>query len=113
MVESWWLDVYSYGARYDHPQTNVSTAYLPKKKVIVLSNARRDATFGHIPRFPGEQQAMAYLPSRISTENGRMDLNFNAWFSPDRTALNIGVGTRPLLIPTDKFSFGCLDTDLA
>jgi hypothetical protein len=112
-VGHWRLDVYTYGAMYRHPQTGTMTPYIPRKKVVVGSNARMDATFGNVPRFPGEQQALQYLPARITSSNGRMDLNFNAWFSADRTALNIGVGARPLLIPTDKFAFGCLDTDLA
>ena len=78
-----------------------------------MSGGRLDATFGNIPRFPGDVQALRYLPGRVSNIDARQDMNFNAWFDKSRTNLEIGVGSRVLLIPTDKGAFGCLDTDLA
>jgi hypothetical protein len=89
------------------------TKYIPAKKVVIGSDGRRDATFGAIPRLRNDQQALRFLPARIRSQAGRMDMNFNAWFDGPGEVLNIGVGTRALLIPTDKYSFGCLDTDLA
>jgi len=112
-VGHWTLDVYTYGARYIPANSSTSTLYIPRKKCVVLAPGGRKATFGGVPRFPGEQQALQYLPSRIMAGESRMDVNFNAWFSTDRESLTIGCAARPLLIPVDKFSFGCLDTDLA
>jgi len=113
-VYDWTLDIYTYGAVYDAITTGTAgTKYVTAKKCIIMSGGRLDATFGGIPRFGSDQQALRYLPGRISSQNGRMDMTFNAWFDNPREVLSIGVGTRALLIPTDKTAFGCLDTDLA
>jgi hypothetical protein len=111
-VGNYRLDIYTYGGQYKLSGTD--TLYLPRKKVIMLGdNSELRTTFGGIPKFPSERALQGYLPRRVSNAGKGADMSFNAWASGNREVLNIGVGTRMLLIPVDKTAFGCLDTDLA
>jgi len=105
-------DLYTYGGRYKHPSTGVSTKYIPDDKVIMrASTGRLDATFGGIPRLTGpDPRIPAALTSRISVPDQMMDLQMNAWFSSDGETMMVQAGTRPLMIPTAIDTFGCLDT---
>lgn len=111
-------DMWTYGGRYNHPQTGVKTQFIDPGKVIVRDSAGRlDATFGAIPNIGREMGVQATnllpeLPGRISNEGGNMDLFTNAWLSPDGEQLFGGVGIRGLLIPTAIDTFGCLNTGL-
>lgn len=111
-------DVWTYGGRFKHPQTGVSTPYLDPAKVIVrASTGRLDATFGAVPnigKLLGAQSIvnLPELPSRISLPGRTIDLNTNVWVSADGENLFGGVASRPLLIPTAIDTFGCLDTGL-
>jgi len=111
-------DMWTYGGRYNHPQTGVKTPFLDPGKVIVRdSSGRLDATFGSIPNIGKEMgvtgpNLLPELPGRISNEGGNMDLFVNAWLSTDGEVLNAGIGIRGLLIPTAIDTFGCLDTGL-
>lgn len=111
-------DMWTYGGRYNHPQTGVKTQFIDPGKVIVRdSSGRLDATFGAIPNIGKEMgvngpNLLPELPGRISNEGGNMDLFVNAWLSTDGEVLNAGVGIRGLLIPTAIDTFGCLTTGL-
>jgi hypothetical protein len=113
------FDVFTYNGRYKHPQTGVSTAYLPTGKVIMKSStARLDATFGAIPNIGKELGISAPSPlpeftGRLASSSMVRDMFTNAWLSPDGEQLNIGVGSRPLLIPTAIDTYGCLSTGVS
>ena len=106
------LEIWTYGGRYNHPQTGVSTQYLTPANVVVrASSGRLDATFGAIPiMVPPESRVLPFLPSRISRVGGGMDLTTNSWVSPDGKNLFGSVGTRPLYIPTAIDTFARLAT---
>ena len=106
-------DVWTYGGRYKHPQTGVSTAFIPDDKVIVrASTGRLDATFGGIPRIAGiDPRVPSALTSRISVPGQMLDLQMNAWITPDGETMMVQAGTRPLMIPTAIDTYGCLDTN--
>jgi len=113
-VGNYKLDLWTYGARYTHPQSGNSTQFLAPANCIVRdSTARLDATFGSIPNIGqmlGAQanQYLPELPTRISA-NG-IDLFTNAWLTPNGESLVSGVGMRPLLIPTAIDTYGCINT---
>jgi len=116
-VGNYKLDVYTYDGRYKDPVTGVSTPYMDPGKVIVRSStARLDATFGGIPHIGRELGATANIlpemPARLGSSAQRMDLHTSVWLSPDGSQLFGGVGSRPLMIPTDIDSYGCLTTQL-
>jgi hypothetical protein len=104
---------YTYGGRYKHPQTGTVTKFVPDDKVIMMSSGGRlDATFGAIPNFGvADQRALRFIPRRISSQDG-VDLFTNAWFTEDMEQLIVGVGQRPLMIPTAIDTYGCLDTNI-
>lgn len=105
-------DIWTYGGRYKHPQTGVSTKFVPDDKVIIRSSSgRMDATFGGIPRIrtPDPRIPVA-LTSRISVPSQMLDIQMNAWFTEDGETMMVQAGTRPLMIPTAIDTFGCLDT---
>jgi len=110
--------MYTYQARYTHPQTGVSTKYMDEGKVIVRSSSgRMDATFGAIPNIGallGVQggQLLPELPGRMSSSEGGIDLFTNAWLTNDGEQLMSGIGARPLMIPTAIDTYGCLTTGL-
>ncbi len=117
-VGNYRYDIWTYGGRYNDPQTGNKLPYLDNGKVIVRSStARMDATFGAIPNIGelldgGNSRLLPELPGRISNQAGGMDLHTNVWLSADGNHLFVGVGARPLLIPTAIDTFGCLDTQL-
>lgn len=107
-------EVWTYGGRYKHPQTGVSTKYLPDDKVIIRSSrGRMDATFGGIPRIGApDPRIPAALTSRVSIPDQMFDIQMNAWITPDGETMMVQAGTRPLMIPTAIDTFGCLDTGI-
>lgn len=112
-IEAYKYDIYTYAGRYKHPQTGVSTKYIPDGKVIVKSSSgRMDATFGGIPRITTDSRVPAALTSRISVPGQMLDLQMNAWVTQDGETMVVQAGTRPLMIPTAIDTFGCLDTGI-
>lgn len=101
--------LWGYDGRYNHPQTGESEPYVGDDKIIMLSSkARLDLTFGAIPRLaPPDGRALPYMPARVS--GGGFDMAPNAYLSEDGETLNVSVSSRPLPVPTELDSFGCLD----
>lgn len=108
VVGTYRYELWVYEGQYTHPQTGVLTPYIADNKVVMLSSkARYDLTFGAIPRFgTPEQSALPYLPGRIS--GGGLDLNPWAYRTPDGLNVNIQLGSRPLPIPVEIDTFGCI-----
>jgi hypothetical protein len=106
------LDMWIYSGRYKHQQTGVSTRFMhPDKVVVRASSGRMDATFGNIPKIVGADPRVApFLPPRISSRAGGMDLHPHAWIDETGENLKAGVASRPLLIPTAIDTYGCLNT---
>ena len=106
-------DIWTYAGRYKHPQTGVSTKFIPDDKVVVrASSGRLDATFGGIPRIGApDPRVPAALTSRITVADQMVDLQMNAWVTEDGETMMVQAGTRPLMIPTAIDTFGCLDTN--
>lgn len=113
-VGNYKLDIWTYSGTYKHPSTGVSTKYVPDDKVIVRASSERlDATFGGIPRIAGaDPRVPAALTERVSVPSQMMDLQMNAWITPDGETMMVQAGTRPLMIPTAIDTFGCLDTGI-
>ena len=107
-------DIFTYGGRYKHPQSGVSTKYVPDDKVIIRSSmSRMDATFGGIPRIGSpDPRIPAALTSRVSVPDQMLDLQMNAWITQDGETMMVQAGTRPLMIPTAIDQYGCLDTGI-
>ena len=107
-------DIWTYGGRYKHPQTGVSTKFIPDDKVIIRSSmGRMDATFGGIPRIGSpDPRIPAALTSRVSVPDQMFDMQMNSWITADGETMMVQAGTRPLLIPTALDTFGCLDTGI-
>ncbi|RLI84239.1 MAG: hypothetical protein DRP01_08295 [Archaeoglobales archaeon] len=109
-------DMWTYNGRYTHPQTGVSTPFMTPTKVIVrVAEGRLDASFGAIPNIGaelgiGSGRLLRELPSRISNTDGGMDMSINVWLTENGEQLFVGVGSRPLMIPTAIDTFGCIDT---
>lgn len=110
------FDIWTYGARYKHPQTGTKTQFVTPANVIMLSSgARLDATFGSIPNIgqllnAANTNLIPELPARLSNAAGGMDLFTNVWLSDNGENLFGGVGARPLMIPTAIDTFGCIRT---
>ena len=106
------LDMWIYSGRYKHQQTGTSTRFMDTKKVIVrASSGRMDATFGNVPKIVQPDARVApFLPTRVSSRAGGMDLHPNAWIDQTGENLYAGVASRPLLIPTAIDTYGCLNT---
>lgn len=108
------LDVYTYDVKYEDPYSSSESYYIPDGKWIVESGGRYDATFGGIVTIGKSAEAMSLLGgARITQRDLLQDLDLNAWISNDRTSINLGIGTRPLLIPVGIDTFGCGDADAA
>lgn len=104
------LELWTYDGFYKHQQTGVATPFVATNKVIMLCDgARLDLTFGAIPMIvQPDQRALPFLPPRISSASGGIDLTTNAWITPDGKQVVVSAGTRPLTIPTAIDTFACL-----
>ena len=104
------FEMWTYDGFYAHPQTGTLTPFVADQKVIMLCDgARLDLTYGAIPMIMGpDQRAMPFLPPRISSSSGGLDLTTNAWVTPDGKRVMVSAGTRPLTIPTAIDTFGCI-----
>lgn len=102
--------LWGYDGRFNHPQTGTSTPFVADNKIIMLSSkARYDATFGAVPMIAQpEGRALPFMPPRVSNGAGGLDMTLNAWLEPDGQTLSLSVASRPLLVPTEIDSFGCL-----
>jgi len=110
----WVLEMYTYDEEFEHPYQGTVTKYIPDGKYIIEAGERYDATFGGILKFGEDTQAMNYLGgARLNSADLLQDLDFNAWISLDRTVINLGIGTRPLLIPVAIDTYGCGSADTA
>jgi hypothetical protein len=104
------VDVYVYDGEYTHPYTGAATKYIPDYKVILESGGRLDATFGKIHSFGTDGRASNLISGRVTNRTQLADLTILAWFTPDGTVFNCGLGTRALLFPVAVDTFGCLTT---
>jgi len=106
------MDVWTYSGYYVDPQSGLSVPYISPRKVIMRASVGRlDATFGAIPRFVNpDTRVLPFLPPRLSSVSGGMDLFTNAWVTPDGEQLILSAGSRPLLIPTAIDTYGCLNS---
>jgi hypothetical protein len=110
-VGNYKLDVWTYNGKYKD-QAGDTVPFVQDDKVIVLaSGARLDATFGAIPRIvPPDSRVLPYMPARLRSGSAGLDLHPNEWVDQQGENVFGGLATRPLLIPTDIDSYGCLDT---
>lgn len=106
------LDIWTYGGRYDDPETTIKIQYVNVNKVIMMASAGRlDATFGAIPTFGNPAAGiLPFMPPRISSTTNGIDMFVNAWLTGNREQLMYSAGSRPLMIPTAIDTFGCLLT---
>lgn len=110
------LDIWTYGGRYDHPQTGTTTQFIdPANVVMMVPGLRLDATFGAVPHIGrelgfGGDDILPELPNRFASVGSRMDMFLNVWLSENKEQLFGGVASRPLFIPTAIDRFGCIDS---
>jgi hypothetical protein len=103
------FEMWTYDGFYQHPQTGAFTPFVSDNKMIMLGDGRLDLTYGAIPLIVApDQRAMPFLPPRISSASGGLDLTTNAWVTPDGKRVMVSAGTRPLTIPTAIDTFGCI-----
>jgi hypothetical protein len=109
------FEMYTSVGDFNHPQTGVSTPFIDPNKVIMLSNsARLEMTWGAIPRIVApDPRALPFLPPRISSVGGGIDLTTNAWITPDGKHVMVSAGTRPLTVPVAVDAFGTINTSVA
>jgi hypothetical protein len=103
------IELWTYDGFYRHPQTGDLTSYIDTNNLIMMGDGRLDLTFGAIPMIvPPDQRALPFLPPRISSVSGGLDLTTNAWITPDGKHVMVSAGTRPLTIPTAIDTFARL-----
>ena len=106
------VNLWTYSASYDNPQTGVDTKYLNDDNVLMLPEGPEfDLVFGAIPRIeaavPGG--VGGYRTSAVVPKAG---IGFDSiqWMAPDRSAITVQIGVRALVIPTAMDTYGRLQT---
>ena len=96
------FEMWTYDGFYRDPVTGDHVEYVAPENVLMFcKNSRLDLSYGSIPRIVRpDPRVRPFLPPRISSSKGLLDLTPNAWVSPDGTHVSVSVGTRPLTIPT-------------
>ena len=110
-IGDYMFELWTYGGTYEKPYGSAITPYLATDKVVMTAPGRRIHTFGGIARFEGvgDQQALSYLPRRLSFVEEGFDISIFAYFDNPRENLIVCLGTRYLPVPISIDSFGCLD----
>jgi hypothetical protein len=108
------MDVWTYGGQFKHPGTGTQTKFIADDKVVMLDNrARFDAVFGSNPRFvPIDPRVRRFVPGRMSSGRTGVDIQTNAWVTPEGEELFVGAASRPLMIPSAIDRYGCIDTGI-
>lgn len=109
-IGSYQFKCYTYNGRYNHPQTGTSTPYVGDENVLILSSkARLTLSFGRIPILFPDKRVLDMLPGRIMDSSRGIDLTVHSWLEAGGKQLKVSAGTRPLAIPVEIDSFGCID----
>lgn len=109
-------DIWTYGGRFEDPDTGLLTQYLtPSSCIVRVDSGRLDATFGAIPHIGSELGIPAFniLPDftgRFQNAGGGMDMQTYMYVTVDGRQLFGVVETRALMIPTAIDRFGNIDT---
>jgi hypothetical protein len=115
-VGSYTVEIWTYPASYNHVQTGTDTPYLTADSCIMLSpNAIMKLAYGGFPTplIAPDPRLAAYraaVPARVPLSQGFVDLHPNVWATEDGSAIKGAVRCRPLPIPIDIDSFGCINT---
>jgi hypothetical protein len=104
-------ELWTYNGQYKHPQTGAMTRYLDTDNVLMLSpDGRLDLSWGGMPLLVRpESRVLPFLPERISDGAAGIDLNTNAWVTPNGEHLMVSASARPLTIPTAIDTFARLN----
>ena len=117
-IGNYQVRVWTYNDTYDDPQTGNPTEYMDAGKIIAMSSqAHLDATFGMIPHLGQALGAsngfnLPGLTGRVSMSDKDFDMFSHVWLDPAGFNAFVGLGSRPLMVPTAIDTFACLDTQL-
>ena len=110
------LEMWSYDADYEDPQTGNPVSYVATDNVVMLSEKTRlDKTAAEVPLVKKPDSMLAPLiPNALQSraQNQGYVLTPNVYASPDNTALFGQLYSRPLLVPVQIDGFGCLTTKM-
>lgn len=110
VVANYRYECWTYDGFYKDPISGTLTSYLPDAKVIVAcSKGRLDLSFGLIPRIlPPDPRVAGLIPERLSDSSSGLDMFLNVFPDASGEHIKVGVGCRPLTIPTAIDTFGCI-----
>lgn len=106
------VNLWTYAASYDNPQTGADTKYLNDDHVLMLPEGPEfDVIFGAIPRIEGAVPG-GVSGLRASAVMPQAGIGFDSiqWMAPDRSAITVQIGVRALVIPTAIDTYGRLQT---
>lgn len=106
------VNLWTYAASYDNPQTGADTKYLNDDHVLMLPDGPEfDVIFGAIPRIEGAVPG-GVSGLRTSAVMPQAGIGFDSiqWMAPDRSAITVQIGVRALVIPTAIDTYGRLQT---
>lgn len=107
------VNLWTYAASYDNPQTGADTKYLNDDHILMLPESPEfDLVFGAIPRIEGEVPGGSIGGARIQQVLPQAGIGFDSiqWMAPDRSAITVQIGVRALVIPTAIDTYGRLQT---
>ena len=110
-IQGYKFEMWTYDSDYEDPaDNNVLKPYISDDSVIVMSDkAEFDTAFGSVGSFrPADARAVAWVPRTVRSASRRLGLYLNAWFSPSGETFSCGLKGRPILIPKEIDTFGCL-----
>lgn len=110
VVDNYMYEMWRYDGQYEDVQSGTLTPYMADNKVVVASSkGRLDMTYGAIPMFvPPDGRVVQFLPPKILAPDKGIFLTTNAWLTPNGKSMFVSAGARPLPIPTQIDSTGCL-----
>lgn len=105
------VNLWTYPASYDHPQTGADTKYVNQDHIIMLPEAPEfDSIFGEIPRvqpLPGGSNK--FRQQVVLPEKG-IAFDTIQWTSEDLSAYTVQTSLRALLVPTAIDTYARLQT---
>lgn len=111
------FDMFTYNGRYRDTAGATQRYIDPGKVIMSTADARMDATFGNIPNIAQELGLSGAMDisrkiglNRLRSSSSMVDVHPCAYVTPNGKTLYIEASSRPLLIPSEIDSFGCITT---
>jgi len=111
-IGTYFFELWAYNGTYKHPETGTVTRFIDDNKVVMMSSTGRlDLVSAEVPpAYATDPRVADIMPGRLTDRAAGYDLMPNVYLSENGKQIKGELETRPLCVPVQIDSFGCLNT---